>query len=282
MAAMPAYNEEKYMANLVQRVKNYAEHVLVIDDGSTDRTAEIARANGAEVIRFEKNRGKGFAVQQILTAAKQSSADILVILDADSQHNPDEIPSLIEPLSQGFDLVIGARKKRVSKTPGLRRFGQRILLAFAYLLSRVRLSDSESGFRALSRRAVDELHLKESGFAIETEMIADAKEKRLKITQVSVSNIYTEDGSTLHPFRHGIGVLYRIVYMIAEKKPYYLFFTGGIFLLIMGIYIGIVELVDRSIDINTLDTYTIAILLILFGLLFNLVGLVLLRRKGRA
>lgn len=239
LVALPAYNEDKYIGSMVLKAKRYAGEILVIDDGSTDNTAEIAELAGATVIRQKENRGKGTAVQAILAEAKKRETDVLVILDADSQHKPEEIPVLIKPILNGYDLVIGSRKQQVDKTPRYRRFGQGILSYMTGLLTKEQSGDTESGFRALSRKAISELQLKEKGFAIETEMIANAMEKQLKITQVPISNIYTKDGSTLHPVKHGIGVLLRILSMISERRPLAFFGLGGLVLVTVGLVVGI-------------------------------------------
>jgi glycosyltransferase involved in cell wall biosynthesis len=124
---MPAFNEAKYIGSLVLQVKRYGGEVVVVDDGSTDATASIARLAGAAVIRHEHNRGYGSTIQTLLNEAKQWDADILVILDADSQHNPDEIPRLIEGIKGGADIVIGSREMQPNKIAGYRRLGQKLL-----------------------------------------------------------------------------------------------------------------------------------------------------------
>jgi glycosyltransferase involved in cell wall biosynthesis len=239
LVAMPAYNEEKYIGSMVLKARQYAGETLVVDDGSKDRTADIAGLAGATVIRQKVNRGKGIAIQAILAEAKKKSTDILVILDADSQHNPEEIPALIKPILEGYDLVIGSRRQQAGKTPRYRRLGQKVLAYMTQVLTKKYSDDTESGFRALSRKAISELQLKEKGFAIETEMIADAMDKDLRITYVPISNIYIRDGSTLHPVRHGFGVLLRILSMISVRRPLWFFGLGGLVLVILGLATGI-------------------------------------------
>jgi len=239
LAGIAAYNEARYVGSIVLQARQYVDEVIVIDDGSTDNTARVAELAGATVIRHAANRGKGAAIQSILAEARKRKPDILVLLDADSQHDPNEIPALIKPISEGFDLVIGSREAQKDKTPHYRRIGQKVLLRSTRLASKTNISDSESGFRALSPKAINELDLKEKGFAIESEMITRAADKNLKITEVPISNIYTMDGSTLNPIRHGIEVLSRVIAMISQRRPLFFFGLAGGVLLLAGLITGI-------------------------------------------
>jgi glycosyltransferase involved in cell wall biosynthesis len=135
LVAMPAYNEEKYIGTLVLQASQYADEVIVLDDGSADDTSKVAQLAGATVIRHPENRGKGASIQRILSEAKKRNPQILVLLDADSQHNPEEIPILTKPISEGFDLVIGSREAQRSKTPFYRRMGQKVLFRSSRILS---------------------------------------------------------------------------------------------------------------------------------------------------
>src|SRR3990170_2468707 len=110
IVGMPAYNEAKYIGSIILQARRYADEVIVADDGSTYATANIARLAGATVVRHEQNRGYGSTIRTLLDEAKKRDADILVVLDADSQHNPDEIPRLVEGIKGGADIVIGSRE----------------------------------------------------------------------------------------------------------------------------------------------------------------------------
>jgi len=264
---MAAYNEARYVGSIVVQARQYVDEVIVVDDGSTDNTARVAELAGATVIRHGENRGKGAAVQSILAEAKKRKPDVLVLLDADAQHDPNEIPALVKPVSQGFDLVIGSREAQKDKTPKYRRIGQKVIFGSSRLASGTKVADSESGFRALSPRAINELDLKAQGFAIESEMITFAADKNLKITEVPISNIYTKDGSTLNPVRQGIDVLSRIIVMISQRRPLFFFGLAGIILLIVALIFGI-----RVINI-ALETGNLAIGSTILTTMFIIAGM---------
>ena len=247
IAAIPAYNEERYVGSVVLKARKYVNEVIVFDDGSTDGTAEIARLAGATVLRQESNYGKGTAIRGILSEMRNHPPDVLIFLDADGQHNPEESPRLVNAIQQGYDLVVGSRKAEKKRTPFYRRIGQGVLSFGAGVAAKGRkVIDTESGFRALSRKVIQEIDLTENGFAVETEMIVKATEKGLKITEVPISAIYVEDGSTQNPFRHGLGVLNSIVSMISERRPLLFFGVGGSVLCLLGILAGIRVLASFS------------------------------------
>jgi glycosyltransferase involved in cell wall biosynthesis len=276
LAGIPAYNEARYVGSIVLQARQYVDEVVVVDDGSTDNTVRVAELAGATVVRHDGNKGYGAAIQTILSEAKKRNADVLVVLDADAQHDPNEIPRLIKPISEGFDLVVGSREAQKDKTPRYRRIGKEVIFRSARLASRTNISDSECGFRAFSRKAMSELDLQATGMAVSSETIVRAADKNLRITEVPISNIYTADGSTLHPIRHGIDVFGRILVMISERRPLFVFGIAGGVLLVIGLVFGF-----RVIDIaNTAGKLAIgsAILTALFiiaGILSIFTGIIL-------
>lgn len=278
IAAMPAFNEEQHVGSLVLKARKYAAEVIVLDDGSADATAEIARLAGATVISHPANQGKGAAVRTILSTVRQRVPRVLVLLDADGQHDPDEIPLLARAvLSDGCDLVVGTRRGQRSKTPFYRRIGQNVLSFSTSLASHgAHVKDSESGFRALSARAVREIELTENGFAIETEMIVKAAERGWKITEVPISTIYTRDGSTQNPFRHGLGVLGRIINMISDRRPLLFFGVTGTVLCAFGVAAGarVLAAIAEHRDIPQ-GTAVLSAMLIITGVFSGLTGILL-------
>jgi len=276
LAGIPAYNEAKYIGSIVVQTRQYVDEVIVIDDGSTDNTARVAELVGATVIRHDENKGKGTAIQSILAEAKKRKTNVLVLLDADSQHDPNEIPILVKSISEGSDLVIGSREAQDYKTPRHRRIGKKVVSHSTRLASRTNVFDSESGFRALSPKAINELELKENGFAIESEMITRAADKNLKITEVPISNIYTTDGSTLNPIKHGVQVFSRVMVMISQRRPMFFFGLGGGILLVAGLITGIWVLhLAATTGAAAMGHALLTALLIIAGILSIFTGIIL-------
>ena len=274
---MPAFNEETYIGSLVLKTRQYVDQVIVVDDGSTDSTVEIAKLAGAKVIQHKHNKGYGAAIQSIFTEAKKLNPDVLVILDADGQHNPQEIPNLIKPiLDDGYDCVIGSRQGQAKKIPFYRRIGQRIILRSVKTISKNTLTDSECGFRAFSRKAVEMLELKERGMAVSAETVAEATRKHLKITQVPVNVTYNQDSSTMHPVRHGLSVFARILVMIADQRPLFFFGLGGFILVVAGIGIGI-RVLNLYAEYQVLPTGNtlVSVVLLVVGMFSIFTGLIL-------
>jgi glycosyltransferase involved in cell wall biosynthesis len=277
IVGMPAYNEAKYIGSVVLQARQHADEVIVVDDGSSDRTAGVARLAGATVVRHEYNEGYGVTIRNLIEEAKRRNADILVILDADSQHNPDEIPRLVEGITGGADIVIGSREMQKNKIAGYRRLGQKVLSRLTRVASGKRLTDTESGFRAYSRKAMAVLELKENGMAISSEIISEAVSRGLEIGEVPISISYTGDGSTLNPVRHGLGVFNRIMVIISERRPLLFFSLFGSIFLAIGLAAGIMVIRIYYFGANVFATgiALVSILFITVGMLTVFTGIML-------
>ncbi len=233
VAAIPAYNEEVAIGSAVLKSKKHTDEVIVVDDGSSDATAEIAAAAGATVLRHATNLGKGAAIQTVLEYARKDGVGILVLHDADMQHDPAEIPSLIQPIIDGrADVVIGTRHTNLSGMPLYRRAGKRILdYATAVASGEGAIKDSQNGFRAFSRRAIESLMPKVTGIGIESEMLVTAIHQGLRLVEVPVSVRYDVDGSTFNPAKHGMRVLGTLITLVSQKRPLFFFGLTGLALL---------------------------------------------------
>ena len=216
IVALPAFNEEKYIAGIVGKATRYADTVFVLDDGSTDETMWEAMGAGAEVAQHIENKGYGATIQDILSSVRGSDFSMLVIMDADDQHSPAGIPSLVKAIEDGYDLAIGCRAGK--DVPFYRRIGGTVLSVFTWILSGVWVRDSQCGFRAYSKRAVELIRPKENGMAVSSEIVALANWEGLKITAVPISVRYTDDSSTHNPIKQGFYTLWRVLVMIARRR----------------------------------------------------------------
>lgn len=207
LVAIPCFNEARFIANIVAQARKFVPDVLVVDDGSTDATAQLAADAGATVIRHGCQGGPGAAIRTGFLAAIERGADILVTLDGDGQHNPDDLPALIEAALGGADIVIGSRFLRQGyAAPRYRKFGIDVITWMFNFASKVKVTDSQSGYRAYSRKALSSLVPTERGFSFSIQTLVEARRLKLRIVEVPVSCIYHEFGSTRNPIIHGLGV----------------------------------------------------------------------------
>jgi glycosyltransferase involved in cell wall biosynthesis len=182
VVAIPSFNNEDHIAGVVAKTKKYVDEVIVIDDGSTDMTAEIAVKTGAKVIKHPQNQGYGSALRSCFEAGRSQDTDILVIIDGDGQHNPDEIPQLLSPIMLNeADLVIGSRfidKKQ--KMPGYRKFGIGVITFLWNIGSKIKVSDTQSGFRAYNQKMIQAMLISENGMGSSIEILEILRKKKSK------------------------------------------------------------------------------------------------------
>lgn len=235
LICIPAFNEAKSITDIIIKAKQYGDEVIVYDDGSSDDTSQVATSAGASVIRNPENKGYGVAIRSLFQVAKEKDADIMVTLDSDGQHNPDQISELIAPLKQGYDLVIGSRYLRNDdkvKVPRLRSLGIRTITKLTQSASYKGITDSQSGFRAYNKTALSVINLFQDGMSVSTEILLRASEKKLSIIEVPITiNYDLADTSTHNPLSHGISVLYSVLQFLSLRHPLAFYGLPGIALL---------------------------------------------------
>ncbi len=249
IAIIPAYNEELAIGSVVLRTKQFVNYVIVLDDGSHDLTASIAEHAGAEVIRLSKNHGKSYAVLRGFDRARQIGAEVVVMLDGDGQHHPEEIPSVIAPILKGdADLVIGSRfLNDNNRIPFYRTIGQKTLDRFTKMASSCEVMDSQSGFRALSSKALDNFTIEPTGYGIESAMISHLSDKGVKIAEVPINVKYeVPHKHKMNFFTHGMTILSNLIGIIGYRRPLISFGIPGIIVMLVGIYLAIWALTEYT------------------------------------
>jgi glycosyltransferase involved in cell wall biosynthesis len=240
---LPAYNEEITIGSIIAKCKKYTDNVIVVDDGSTDSTYEISQSCGATVIKNAQNLGKGAAIKVAFNHVKTLDMDVIVILDADGQHNPEDIPKIVSPiLNKEADMVIGSRfvnKEQYENIPKQRRFGNKVLTFVSNLGEEIKITDTQSGFRAFSKKSIEIFKFDQKSMNIESEMLDDAKNAKLIIKEVPIGCKYDGlDTSTEGSIYHGFGVLNYILKIVRKKHPLLFFGLPGLISLIIGLFLG--------------------------------------------
>ena len=240
LVCIPAYNEESYIQDIIEKSLPYADKVIVCDDGSTDDTKNVAKQAGAVVLSHKKNQGYGAAISTLFDYARKENAQIMVTIDGDSQHDPNQIPLLIDALTtHNVDVVIGSRFLDDStKASGYRKTGIKIITSASNYGTNFKVSDSQSGFRAYSKNAIDAIHPSEQGMSVSTEILLKISNKGLSVAEVSITVSYDGDTSEQHSVPHGISVLMNTLKYVSIKHPIQFYGIPGIVLIISGVILG--------------------------------------------
>ena len=241
VVGIPAYNEEKNIASIIVKLKKIANTIIICDDGSTDATAEIAKELGAIVISHSKNQGYGAAIKTIFLEAKNEQVDVLITFDADGQHQIKDISKVLEPINLGnADVVIGSRfLDDKTKIPTYRKIGVKIITQLTNITTGSNITDSQSGFRAYNKLALEKIIPTESGMGISTEILIKAQEKKLRITEVPIKILYEGNTSTHNPISHGTSVIFSTLKYVAIERPLTFYGIPGIIFLSMGLFFGL-------------------------------------------
>jgi len=240
IVGIPAFNEEKNIAVLITQLKKIADKIIVCNDGSTDLTSKIAEESGATVINHEKNLGYGAAIRSIFLKSKDLDGDILVTFDADGQHRVEDINGVINPIINGeSDLVIGSRFLDESKKeiPRYRKVGINVITKITNATIKKQLTDSQSGFRAYSKKILNELNPSELGMGISTEILIKASAKNFRISEVPIKIIYNGDTSTHNPISHGSSVLFSTIKYTSIEHPLKFYGIPSVILFAIGLFL---------------------------------------------
>ena len=240
IACIPAYNEESHIESLVKSAKNHVDSVVVCDDGSTDNTANIAKNAGAVVISHKINKGYGAAIISLFDYARENNVDTMITVDGDGQHDPDQIPLLVDILSQhNVDVVIGSRfLNQNTEAPGYRQRGIKIITSTANYGTDLKVSDSQSGFRAYSKIAINAIHPTEENMSVSTEILFKISNKGLSLAEVPITISYDGDTSEHNPLSHGVSVLANTIKYVSIKHPLQFYGIPGILVTAIGIILG--------------------------------------------
>lgn len=187
---IPAYNEEKHISGIIKETKKYVDCVVVVDDGSKDRTASLARRSKAVVLTHLVNLGKGAALKTGCDYAVKSNAGFIIAIDADAQHDPKEIPRFLKGL-KNHDIVLGSRRPN-RKMPFVLKFGNWFINKTISFLYGVKIRDSQCGYRAFTAKAYKKLRWNASDYSMESEMIAKMGKHKLPYAEIPIATIYSD------------------------------------------------------------------------------------------
>jgi len=286
IVGIPAFNEEKNIAALIIQLKKIADKIIVCNDGSTDLTSKIAEGLGVTVINHEKNLGYGAAIRSIFLKSKDLDGDILVTFDADGQHRIKDINRVINPIiNEESDLVIGSRflDKSEKEVPQYRKVGIKIITKVTNATIKKQLTDSQSGFRAYSKKVLNELNPSELGMGISTEILIKASAKNFRISEVPIKITYNGDTSTHNPISHGSSVLLSTIKFTSIEHPlkFYgipsmIFFVIGLFFVYFSTqYYAEIGRLNTNLTLVAAGTMLIAIVLLITSiLLYSLISVV--------
>ncbi len=202
-AVIPAYNAERTIGKLIQKVSQFIpmKDIIVVDDGSSDKTCEIASDLGVNVLKLYRNYGKGKALKTGFEYAKSQNYTAVLTLDADLQHNPDEIPKFFARFNEGFDILIGNRMKNLKPMPIERIFSNKTTSFLISMRTGQKILDSQCGFRLIKIDVIKNVDAKSDGFAFESEFLIKALLRGFKVGFVDIETIYNGERSYIKHFK---------------------------------------------------------------------------------
>ena len=287
---IPAYNEEKNIAKIILKIQSIADKVIVCNDGSSDLTGDIAEKMGALVINHPKNMGYGAAIRSLFLKAKELDADVLVTFDADGQHRVEDISKLLEPIKNNTaDIVIGSRfLDDKTKIPKYREIGIKTITGLSNASTDVKVTDSQSGFRAYNNKVLREIVPSDQGMGVSTEILIKANNKKFRIVEVPITILYESDTSTHNAVSHGASVILSTMKFISIEHPLKFYGIPGIIFLVIGLFFVVWTIQEFTATRQIWTNLTLAgigstligtVLILTSIMLFSLVSVVRERRS---
>lgn len=209
---IPTYNEEDTIFSVVKKAKDMVDEVIVINDGSTDKTADKVKEAGGHLISHKTNQGKGASLISGINYALEQGFEIVICMDADGQHDPQEIPKFIEAyrLKKG-NIIMGNRLNRCQNMPRLRYWVNRTTSFFVSFLAKQRIPDSQCGFRLFEVAILKNLTLKTKNFDTESEILIKLSRRGHKVASLPIQTIYSTETSHVHPLKDTIRFIKLII-----------------------------------------------------------------------
>jgi len=281
LVVIPCFNEEATIGSVVLKAKQYVDEVVVVDDGSTDKTAKIAEYAGATVLRHDENKGYGAALKSGFEYARENDFDVMTILDGDGQHDADQIQTVMMPVSEGkADICVGSRflDSTGNMVPMYRHFGIAVLTKFTNAGSEKenKVTDGQSGFRAYSRKAIENIDLKDSQMGASAEILMQGRRMQLNCEEVPITCSYEGDCSTERPVGHGLGVLVSIFKYLEVEHSLLFFGVPGLIMFAAGLTLGTwVYFEYLANKVVPIGTALVAVMLLVLGMLAGITGLIL-------
>ena len=270
---IPAFNEEKNIADIITKLKKIADTIIVCNDGSTDSTSEIAQNLGVIVINHPKNLGYGAGIKSIFNKSKEIGSEVLVTFDGDGQHRLEDVKKVVEPIEKNeADIVIGSRflDDAEKKIPKYRKLGIKIITNVTNSTLKEKITDSQSGFRAYSKNVISKLNISDIGMGVSTEILIKSSSMGFRIVEVPIMVRYDNETSTQNPVSHGTSVLFSTIKYTSIERPLAFYGIPSVIFLIIGSIFSYAA-IQYYVEIGRLNTN-----LVLVGAGTFLIGIVLL------
>ncbi|MBT7903301.1 glycosyltransferase family 2 protein [Candidatus Woesearchaeota archaeon] len=212
---IPAYNEEKKIGAVINKVKKICKNIVVVDDGSKDNTYELAKSKKVTALKHIINLGKGSAAKTGCDYVFKQNGQVMILIDADGQHKPEDIPRFLTQINKGNDIVFGYRS-RTKKMPAVFRFGNWFINKVTEILYEIKIKDSQSGYRAFTSESYTKIRWNSTDYSMESEMIANVGKNKLKYSEIPIATIYSDDykGTTIFD---GIKIVWNMLIWRLEK-----------------------------------------------------------------